>query len=227
MNNFLGILIMSKPGKVLRNLCKRLKVRLTTKRNGKRVYKSVKVLKEQCKKKKKVKKKKVKRKFGATIIEEEEHLEETVILAKKSGLSTEQIIGIILGVIGAGLFTGLGYYIGSQSKNKFGSTSDEEEKCSICLDPLSEYPTKQLNACKHIFHKDCIEGWRTELHNQGLIFSCPLCRGYSRPLPYIKENNDDDDDNDNNDRKPPPLKRPKKTREDRYVRGVGAELTFD
>ena len=115
---------MSKPGKVLRNLCKRLKVRLTTKRNGKRVYKSVKVLKEQCKKKKKVKKKKVKRKFGATIIEEEEHLEETVILAKKSGLSTGQIISIILGVLaGAGLITGLGYYIGNQSKNKFGSSS--------------------------------------------------------------------------------------------------------
>ena len=54
---------MSKPGKSLRNMCKKLGVRLTVKRNGKRVYKSVKVLKRQCanKKKKKVKKK---RKFG-------------------------------------------------------------------------------------------------------------------------------------------------------------------
>ena len=52
---------MSKPGKVLKNLCKRLKVRLTVKRGKKRVYKSVKVLKAQCKRKKK-KKKKVKRK---------------------------------------------------------------------------------------------------------------------------------------------------------------------
>ena len=40
---------MSKPGKSLRNLCKRLKVRLTIKRGKKRVYKSVKVLKAQCK----------------------------------------------------------------------------------------------------------------------------------------------------------------------------------
>ena len=51
---------MSKPGKSLRNLCKKLGVRLTVKRNGKRVYKSVAVLKRQCanKKKKKVKRKK-------------------------------------------------------------------------------------------------------------------------------------------------------------------------
>ena len=60
---------MSKPGKVLRNLCKKLGVRLTVKRGQKRVYKSIAVLKRQCankKKKKKVKKKVVKRRrrFG-------------------------------------------------------------------------------------------------------------------------------------------------------------------
>ena len=56
---------MSKPGKVLKGLCKKLGVRLTVKRGKKRVYKSIKVLKEQCKrkkKKKKAKRKKVKRK---------------------------------------------------------------------------------------------------------------------------------------------------------------------
>jgi len=58
---------MSKPGKSLKGLCKKLGVRLTVKRGKKRVYKSVKVLKAQCKRKaKKKKKKKVKRKrkFG-------------------------------------------------------------------------------------------------------------------------------------------------------------------
>ena len=57
---------MSKPGKVLRNLCKKLGVRLTVKRGKRRVYKSVDVLKRQCaiKKKKKVKKKIRRRKFG-------------------------------------------------------------------------------------------------------------------------------------------------------------------
>ena len=53
---------MSKPGKVLKGLCKRLGVRLTVKRGQKRVYKSVTVLKKQCAKKRKVKKKKKKRK---------------------------------------------------------------------------------------------------------------------------------------------------------------------
>ena len=56
---------MSKPGKVLRNLCRKLGVRLTVKRGKKRVYKSIAVLKRQCanKKKKKVKRKR-RRKFG-------------------------------------------------------------------------------------------------------------------------------------------------------------------
>ena len=57
---------MSKPGKVLKGLCKKLGVRLTVKRGKKRVYKSVKVLKAQCskKKKKKVKRKRRKTSFG-------------------------------------------------------------------------------------------------------------------------------------------------------------------
>ena len=63
---------MSKPGKVLKNLCKKLGVRLTVKRGKKRVYKSVAVLKGQCKRKAK-KKKKVKRKrrrFGASLLKD-------------------------------------------------------------------------------------------------------------------------------------------------------------
>ena len=56
---------MSKPGKSLKALCKKLGVRLTVKRGNKRVYKSVKVLKEQCKRKKKKKVKRRRRKFGS------------------------------------------------------------------------------------------------------------------------------------------------------------------
>ena len=48
---------MSKPGKVLKVLCKKLGVRLTLKRGKKRVYKSIKVLKSQCAKKRKKAKK--------------------------------------------------------------------------------------------------------------------------------------------------------------------------
>ena len=59
---------MSKPGKVLKGLCKKLGVRLTLKRGKKRVYKSIKVLKAQCAKKKKLKKrKKVKKRKSKTI----------------------------------------------------------------------------------------------------------------------------------------------------------------
>ena len=69
---------MSKPGKVLKRICKRLKVRLTVKRNGKRVYKSVAVLKAQCakKKKKRKKKKKVKRKFGSSFTQSTQSTQE-------------------------------------------------------------------------------------------------------------------------------------------------------
>ncbi len=64
---------MSKPGKVLKELCKKLGVRLTVKRGKKRVYKSVKVLKLHCKRKfkrkrvvkKKMKVKRRKARFGA------------------------------------------------------------------------------------------------------------------------------------------------------------------
>ena len=56
------------PSATLKKLCKKLKVKLTTKRGGKRVYKSEKVLKAQCKKAAKKsssgKKKRRKRKFG-------------------------------------------------------------------------------------------------------------------------------------------------------------------
>ena len=73
---------MSKPGKVLKGLCKKLGVRLTVKRGKKRVYKSIAVLKRQCKSKKKKKKvkKKVKRrrrrKFGGQDISQEFLLED-------------------------------------------------------------------------------------------------------------------------------------------------------
>ena len=56
---------MSKPGKSLKGLCKKLGVSLTVKRGKKRVYKSIRVLKAQCaKKKKRVKRR---RKFGRKI----------------------------------------------------------------------------------------------------------------------------------------------------------------
>ena len=70
---------MSKPGKSLRNLCKRLKVRVTVKRGKKRVYKSIKVLKAQCKRKA-GKKKRRRRKFGTKRKRDEEKEEAVAAL---------------------------------------------------------------------------------------------------------------------------------------------------
>ena len=77
---------MSKPGKVLRNLCKKLGVRLTVKRGKKRVYKSIAVLKRQCanKKKKKVKRKvKRKRRFGTIRVIEQKKTNDTLNALQK------------------------------------------------------------------------------------------------------------------------------------------------
>ena len=57
-----GKKVSKKPSAAIRRMCKRLKVRLTIKRGKKRVNKSEKVLKKQCKTAMKRKKKKVKRK---------------------------------------------------------------------------------------------------------------------------------------------------------------------
>ena len=99
---------MSKPGKSLKGLCKKLGIRLTVKRGKKRVYKSVKVLKRQCKRKAKKKKKKVKRRrrFG---------IHPVVIhrLEKDPGQKLLQAINIMLGLLFIGAITKsmyLGWY---------------------------------------------------------------------------------------------------------------------
>jgi hypothetical protein len=71
---------MSKPGKSLKGLCKKLGVRLTVKRGKKRVYKSVAVLKRQCANKKKKKKvKRRKRRFGMKRVMEEHNVPDRAV----------------------------------------------------------------------------------------------------------------------------------------------------
>ncbi|RCV21855.1 hypothetical protein SETIT_4G171600v2 [Setaria italica] len=46
------------------------------------------------------------------------------------------------------------------------------EECAVCLCKIGDdgVPTRQLPACRHVLHKDCIERW---LH---IHPTCPICR---------------------------------------------------
>ncbi|KKY26281.1 putative ring finger protein [Phaeomoniella chlamydospora] len=47
------------------------------------------------------------------------------------------------------------------------------ERCLICLcDYEGVEEVRQLNKCKHVYHRECIDEWLTTGRN-----SCPLCRG--------------------------------------------------
>jgi hypothetical protein len=49
------------------------------------------------------------------------------------------------------------------------TSTRSDECCSICLEPLPASPIREL-ACKHSFHKQCIDRW---VHN---ALTCPMCR---------------------------------------------------
>ena len=113
---------MSKPGKVLRNLCKKLGVRLTVKRGQKRVYKSVAVLKRQCankKKKKKVVKRKRRRRFG---------MAPPPLLTEKAE-RTRNILSDVLNI--PGLRKNITDYMGEMNKNKTLKKTEDNIKLII------------------------------------------------------------------------------------------------
>lgn len=53
-------------------------------------------------------------------------------------------------------------------KNRSG---DGGSDCTVCLDRLADGDAVRKLACRHVFHKDCLDGWLGQLS-----FSCPLCR---------------------------------------------------
>ncbi|CAK9311290.1 unnamed protein product, partial [Citrullus colocynthis] len=51
------------------------------------------------------------------------------------------------------------------------SDHDSASDCVVCLSPLTAGHLVRRLPCRHVFHKDCLDGW---LHH--LNFNCPLCR---------------------------------------------------
>jgi hypothetical protein len=59
------------------------------------------------------------------------------------------------------------------------TTSDTENICRICFDPLesnivvlcNSIPHENASCCGHKYHRECIQGWITHRHD-----TCPACR---------------------------------------------------
>jgi len=47
---------------------------------------------------------------------------------------------------------------------------DEEDECSICLDPKTSAESVSFEGCNHSFHEKCIRDWLS------IKSTCPLCR---------------------------------------------------
>ncbi|KAL3830844.1 hypothetical protein ACJIZ3_019646 [Penstemon smallii] len=43
--------------------------------------------------------------------------------------------------------------------------------CVVCLNRFNEGDRLRELQCRHVFHKDCLDGWMDQLN-----FSCPICR---------------------------------------------------
>lgn len=51
------------------------------------------------------------------------------------------------------------------------SEDDAGPDCVVCLNRMGEGDMVRRLACRHVFHKDCFDGWMDHLN-----FNCPLCR---------------------------------------------------
>ncbi|KAH6810116.1 hypothetical protein C2S51_027899 [Perilla frutescens var. frutescens] len=57
-------------------------------------------------------------------------------------------------------------------KNQSGDGGDRfGSDCVVCLSRFADGDAVRMLACRHVFHKDCFDGWIDHLN-----FSCPLCR---------------------------------------------------
>ncbi|CAA2964929.1 E3 ubiquitin- ligase RHA2A-like [Olea europaea subsp. europaea] len=59
--------------------------------------------------------------------------------------------------------------------------ADVDGDCVVCLNQLVGGDLVRKLSCRHVFHKDCFDGW---LHH--LNFNCPLCRSPVVPFERVK-----------------------------------------
>ncbi|KAK9277290.1 hypothetical protein L1049_006830 [Liquidambar formosana] len=82
----------------------------------------------------------------------------------------------LLGAVGSGL-AGLIVLAEQLNMNRvfsysFGNGDDRPgSDCVVCLCGLREGDQVRRLACRHVFHKECFDGWLDHLN-----FNCPLCR---------------------------------------------------
>ncbi|CAA2949638.1 E3 ubiquitin-protein ligase RHA2A-like [Olea europaea var. sylvestris] len=55
--------------------------------------------------------------------------------------------------------------------NQFNGCEGADLNCVVCLNQLGKGDHVRKLACRHVFHKECFDGWLEHLN-----FNCPLCR---------------------------------------------------
>lgn len=68
--------------------------------------------------------------------------------------------------------------VGLSSNMNVDIASDFKDRCSICFEEFRNGSQTNLfyTKCSHIFHKKCIAKWIYQCVNNGIFYSCPLCR---------------------------------------------------
>ena len=62
------------------------------------------------------------------------------------------------------------------------SASSSSVECAVCLSAVDEGETvRQLPACGHVFHRECIDMWLSSRA------SCPVCRGKAAPADELAD----------------------------------------
>jgi len=72
---------------------------------------------------------------------------------------------------GSGITDGPNVETGSEKDNEILVLENTVEKCLICLDEYEAEEQVQILACKHMFHKPCVDQWLVKC-----AASCPVCR---------------------------------------------------